>query len=113
MSEPSSKTPPAIAKPYWVLRDPVTLVSVILSLAAIIWFYAYVGRFNSGRDLSALAWLKSSWNPETDYEHGMLFPFLILGLIIYQFKTLREVAGKGSNLGLVAVFIGVVLYAVS
>jgi len=38
---------------------------------------------------------------------------VIAGLIIYQFKTLRSVAGKGSYLGLAAVFVGVLLYAVS
>lgn len=99
--------------PNGVLRDPATLVSAILSLAAIIWFFGFEPRFGADRSASVFAWLKGAWNGETDYEHGILFPFVIVGLIIYQFKGLREAAGKGSNLGLVAVFIGAVFYAIA
>lgn len=95
------------------MRDPVTLVSVILSLAAIAWFFGFELRFGGDRSQSVFAWLRDAWNDENDYEHGILFPFVILGLIVYQFKGLREAAGKGSNLGLVAVLVGAALYAVS
>ena len=100
-------------KPEGVLRDPVTLVSVILSLAAIVWFFGFELRFGADRSQSTFAWLAGAWNDENDYEHGILFPFVILGLVIYQFKALRAAAGKGSNLGLLAVFIGAALYAIS
>lgn len=113
MSETAFNTETPTAKPKGLFRDPVTVVSVILSLAAIVWFFGFESRFGGGREESVFGWLKSAWNGENDYEHGILFPFVILGLIIYQFKALREVAGKGSNLGLVAVFIGVALYAIS
>lgn len=93
--------------------SPGMIVSVILSLAAIIWFFGFEARFGGNRSQSVFSWLESAWNGENDYEHGILFPFVIAGLIIYQFKTLRSVAGKGSYLGLAAVFVGVILYAVS
>lgn len=96
-----------------MLHDPATLVSVILSLAAIVWFFGFQGRYGADRDISAFGWLASAWNDENDYEHGILFPFVILGLIVYQYKNLVSVAGKGSNAGLLAVFIGAVLYAVA
>ena len=89
------------------------IVSVILSLAAIICFFGFEPRYGSDRSQSALVWVESAWNGETDYEHGILFPFVIAGLIIYQFKNLRRSVGKGSNLGLVAVFIGALLYIVA
>ncbi|MEP2777033.1 MAG: exosortase/archaeosortase family protein [Luteolibacter sp.] len=113
MSDPANTSSASTAvKPIreW---DPVVVVSVISFTAAIIWFFGFESRFGDGRGSSVFKWLKSAWNPETDYEHGILFPFVIAGLIIYQFKTLRTVAGKGSNLGLIAVFVGAVLYAVS
>lgn len=113
MSETAFNTETPTAKPKGLFRDPVTVVSVILSLAAIVWFFGFESRFGSNRSQSVFGWLESAWNGENDYEHGILFPFVILGLIIYQFKALREVAGKGSNLGLVAVFIGAALYAIS
>lgn len=87
--------------------------SVFASVAAIIWFYGFEPRFATDRSMSVFEWLRGAWNPETDYEHGILFPFVILGLIIYQFKGMRAVAGKGSGLGLVAVFIGAALFVIS
>lgn len=93
--------------------NPLTLIAGLLSLAAIIWFYGFESRFATDRSMSTFEWLKSAWNKENDYEHGMLIPFVILGLVIYQFKALREAAEKGSWWGLVAVFIGAVFYAIS
>ncbi len=63
--------------------------------------------------MSTFQWLNGAWNGETDYEHGILFPFVILGLIVYQFKSLRSAAGKGSWVGLIAVFVGALLFAAS
>lgn len=68
-------------------------------------------RYNSARTASAFGWLYSAWNPETDYEHGILFPFLIAGLIIYQLKAIRAAAGDGSAWGLGVVVLGTLLYA--
>lgn len=88
-------------------------ISAVLSILAIIWFFGFESRFGGDRSASVLGWLYSAWNPETDYEHGILFPFVIAGLIIYQWKTLRRVAGDGSNIGLIFVFLGAVYYAVA
>lgn len=95
--------------------NPLILVAGILSLAAVIWFYGFEPRFAADRSMSTFEWLKGAWNGETDYEHGILFPFVILGLIIFRFKDLREAAAndKGSFLGLVAVFLGAALYAIA
>ncbi|MGL4400378.1 MAG: exosortase/archaeosortase family protein [Luteolibacter sp.] len=86
-------------------------VVVLLSAGVVVWFYQFEARYGSGRGESAFRWIYSAWNPETDYEHGLLFPFLIAGLIIYRFKDLKAAAGRGSNWGLLSIFIGVVLYA--
>jgi exosortase len=86
-------------------------IAVMLSVLVLLWFFLFERRYGSTRGLSAFEWIVSAWNPETDYEHGLLFPFLIAGLIIYRFKDLREAVGRGSNWGLLSIFIGVVLYA--
>lgn len=95
--------------------NPLILVAGVLSLVAVIWFYGFEPRFATDRSQSVFGWLNGAWNGETDYEHGLLFPFVILGLIIYRFKDLREAAAndKGSFLGLIAVFVGAALYAIS
>lgn len=83
-----------------------------LSVAVLAWFYFFVQRYGIHRDFSAFQWVSSAWNGETDYEHGILFPFVIGGLIIYRLKDLRAAAGKGSWWGLAVVLLGVVFYAV-
>lgn len=80
---------------------------LLLSLAVVVWFYGFQ---NSQRGPSALRWVYSAWNPETDYEHGLLFPIVIAGLIIYRFKDLKAAVGEMDLRGLLAVFAGVFLY---
>jgi exosortase len=87
--------------------------SIVVSVAAVIWFYAWVPRFSASRSVSAAGWIWSSWNDETDYEHGKLFPIVIVGLIIYKLKDLKAAAGKGSAIGLWVIFIGILLYIAS
>lgn len=86
-------------------------VAVLLSLGVLLWFYQFEARYGAGRGASAFQWIVSAWNPETDYEHGLLFAPLIAGLIIYRYKDLKAAAGPGSNWGLVFIFVGVLLYA--
>jgi exosortase len=92
--------------------DPVRGIAAVLSVVAILWFYLFVERYGVSREESAFAWIKAAWNPETDYEHGALFPFVIGGLILYRWKNLKSVAGKGEWWGLAAVFFGIILFAI-
>lgn len=84
---------------------------LIFSILVLAWFYGMVPRYGAGRDMSAASWLLSAWNDESDYEHGLLFPFVIAGLIIYRIKDLKATVGEGSYWGLCVVFVGVLLYA--
>lgn len=93
--------------------DPLILVSAVLSLLAIIWFFGIEARFGVNRSQSVFGWLESAWNGENDYEHGILFPFVILGLVIFQFKKLKTLAGEPDYLGLIPVLVGAVLYAIA
>lgn len=86
-------------------------VPVLLAVLVVAWFYQFEPRYGAGRTQSAVEWIVDAWNPETDYEHGLLFPILIAGLIIYRFKDLKAAAGQGSLWGMVSILIGVVLYA--
>jgi exosortase len=88
-------------------------VPVVLSVLVLVWFYGIETRFGPTRGQSALGWLASAWNSETDYEHGLLFPFVIAGLIIYRLKDLRAVVDRGEIWGLAAVLVGAMFYAAS
>ena len=113
ISELNEPLPAENRRPVPPKIDPVVVISAVLSLGIVIWFYGFVPRFATDRSMSTFEWLNDAWNGETDYEHGVLFPFVILGLIVYQFKSLRAAAGKGSWVGLVPVLIGALLFAAS
>ncbi|MCF7674032.1 MAG: exosortase/archaeosortase family protein [Akkermansiaceae bacterium] len=108
-SPPQPATPHVSAAPPAIRPD--TLIVIGLSVAVVLFFFAWVPRYGPVRGSSALAWLYSAWNGETDYEHGLIFPFLITGLIIYRFQSLRSAVGKGSWLGLAVVLLGALFYA--
>ncbi len=88
-------------------------LSLVLSTALVIWFYGIEVKFGPSRSLSAFGWIQSAWNGENDYEHGVLFPFVIAGLILYKFKDLKAYAASGSGWGLLSVACGVLLYVAS
>ena len=86
--------------------SPVTWLAAAATLAVIVWFYGFEPRFGPAHTHSSLGWLYSAWNPSTDYEHGKLIPFIILGLIFYRFKELRASLSEGSLWGLLFVLVG-------
>jgi exosortase len=83
---------------------------LIASAAVLVWFFCLETRFGRGHVHSALGWLKSAWNPTTDYEHGKLVPLVMIGLIIYRFKELRASVQPGSLWGLLSVVVGCLFY---
>jgi exosortase len=83
---------------------------IIATVAVLVWFYCFEARFGPKHFQSALAWLKSAWNPATDYEHGKLVPLVMIGLIVYRFKELRASVSPGSMWGLLSVIVGCLLY---
>jgi exosortase len=84
---------------------------VVAAVLGLLWFYWFEQRYGGGRDQSALKWIWSAWNSENDFEHGPLFPLVIVGLIVHRWKSLRELAGAGDWRGLLPVLAGVLLFA--
>lgn len=109
----TSVTPPAGGGTVpGVRRGGVALwFSLALTLALLLWYYAFEPRYGAGRVQSAFDWLWSAWNSENDYEHGPLFPLVIVGLIVHRLRALRDAADGGSVWGLAAVVVGAVFYA--
>ncbi|MES2995276.1 MAG: exosortase/archaeosortase family protein [Verrucomicrobiota bacterium] len=81
-----------------------------MSITLIGWFYLIVERYGGGRDQSAIEWLRSAWNSENDFEHGPLFPLVVLGMICFRFREMRATAGRGNSIGLWVVFAGILFY---
>ena len=108
LPEPVSSVLPAIS--HQKSTRLVGGLSLIFSVAILVWFYGFQPRYGSDRGSSAFGWIYSAWNGETDYEHGLLFPLVIAGLIIYRLKDLKLAVSKGSGWGLFWVFVGILFY---
>ena len=111
---PSTSFESSIDGPQLGDDDPVKRYSwgpLVMSVLILVWFYGFEIRYGSNRSQTALDWLWSAWNSENDYEHGPLFPLIIIGLLVYRFKDLKAAAGPGSAWGLVVVALGALLYA--
>ena len=86
------------------------LFVVFSSLAVLVWFFCFEQRYGVAHNVSTLSWLLSSWNPITDYEHGKLSPFIIVGLILYRQKEIRAAVAPSSLWGLIPVIVGCLFY---
>lgn len=86
---------------------------VVVSVLILLWFYGFETRYGSNRGQSALGWLWSAWNSETDYEHGPLFLLIIGGLVVHRLRNLKAAVGNGSAWGLLVVCVGALFYAVA
>lgn len=87
------------------------LAPSLVTLAVSVWFFGFQERYAVDRSHSAVEWLISAWNESNDFEHGPLFPLIIAGLLFHRFKDLKSHAGPGDIKGLLAVFVGVLMYA--
>ncbi len=85
----------------------ISLLSCGIILA---WFYLIIPGYGPGREQSLLHVLYDSWNTETRYEHGVMFPFIILGLFAYQWKNIMISIREGEWQALLLIGIGCLLY---
>ena len=89
---------------------PVYWLGIGLAALVLVWFYALAPGFGPGRNMSALSWLECSWNSETDYEHGFLIPFIIVGMVALRWKQLRGAAAHGEWRGAALLVLGAMTY---
>ena len=110
-SDSTDSSTPTMPSRHGLGVDLNRWVVIICSFLLVLWFFGFVERFGptSGRR-SALHWLYSAWNPSTDYEHGKMVVFIIIGLIAYRFKEIRASLGIGSWWGLAAVALGCLFF---
>jgi exosortase len=85
-------------------------VSVGVTSLVLIWFFCIETRYGPGHGRSALGWLRSTWTPVTDYEHGKIVPFVIIGLIVYRFRDIRALIQPGSLWGMAWIVLGCLFY---
>jgi exosortase len=89
------------------------LFALIATALVLAFFFLLLPAYGPGRVNSLFQVLYSSWNSETRYEHGVFFPFIILGLLAYRWKDIRSSYGPGESKGLILLGIGCLLYIVA
>lgn len=82
---------------------------VAIGAALLAFFYGYLPLFSDG-NISSIGWLISSWNKETNYEHGFLVPIIMIGLIIYRWADLKKMPHTTAWTGLFVLIAGILFF---
>jgi exosortase len=91
-----------------LVKNPVALLIGAVILGTLYYFFFMLPLYG-GLPISNWAW--GRYEPQYNYEHGKIVPFIFLFLIWYHRKRLREAPGQGSNWGLLVILLGVMFYA--
>jgi exosortase len=91
----------------WAKRDPLAPALLLTIVATLVYFFGFVKLFTNG-SLSTLTWAWQAWNPETNYEHAKIIPFITLFLIWLARNKLKVAPVSSSQWGWL--FIGVGLF---
>lgn len=93
----------------WIKRNPVATVLLAALTLTLIYFFGFVRIFANGH-LSTFTWAWLAWNPETNYEHAKLIPFITVALIWYSRDKLRAAPIGSSKWGWVFIAFGALLF---
>ncbi len=108
-SSTDSINPSVSAAGYGGVLTPKVIAGGIF-LSAVIWYYCFVPRFGSDHSYTSISWLIGSWNPKTDYEHGKLAIFIIMGMLFSRHKEIKSSVSEGSYWGLLSVVLGCLFF---
>jgi len=84
-----------------------------LTVLVVVYFFGLVPAFGPARANSALAIWTSAWNKENDFDHGWMFPPLMLGLLWWKREEFLKARGKGDWLGLLSVLCGAAFFVLA
>ena len=109
MTAASSTHDAAGATLAWIRRNPFATALVAVVVLTLIYFFGFVKIFVNGQT-STFTWAWQAWNPETNYEHAKLIPFITAFLIWYARDKLRAAPISSSPWGWIFIAIGVLLF---
>ena len=93
----------------WIKRNRTSALLLFTIAATLVYFLGFVRLFLNG-GVSTLTWAWQSWNPETNYEHAKLIPFIIAFLIWYDRNKLKRAPLGSSAWGWLFIGIGLFLF---
>ena len=75
----------------------------------VVYFFGFFHVFKNGTESAAL-WASRAWNSENNQEHSWFIMPIVLGLLWYHSGKIREARKEPSNLGLLWLLAGVVMF---
>ena len=96
----------------WVSREPRAAWWVAAFAMAVIVFFGVIPLF-SNYSLTAFRWVWQAWNPETNYEHGVIIPWVALFLFLHALPKLKGLPIGPSAWGIWWIAGGVFLFLVA
>lgn len=93
----------------WLRAHSFALLLGAMVVVILTYFFAFLPLF-SGERLSTFRWAWEAWNPEANYEHAKLIPFIVLFLVWYHREQLRTAPISSSPWGWLFIGLGLFLY---
>lgn len=109
--ETSAEMSPSKSAPQRVSRDEWLAIGMLAAVLVV--FYGVFRHFGPMKGEPAVVTWTRAWNKESDFEHGWIFPPLVIGLIGWRWKEISASRSEGEWLGLVMALGGALLYVVS
>lgn len=113
LAQPSPPESGAPARSHPLVQQYLPHLSWAACFAIFYWFFWYYPAYGPEHAVSALRMLVSSWNPETRYEHGFMFPFIIIGIMASRWKQMRAASTAGELWGILPMIVGTLLFMAS
>jgi len=88
-------------------------LAIGLTVLLLVAFYGVFQHFGPMKGEPAVVTWARAWNKESDFEHGWIFPPLVIGLICWRWKEIQASRSKGEWLGLIIALGGAILYVLS
>lgn len=88
-------------------------ISLLLGVLLLAWPYLALPEFGSSGQESSIAWLISSWNKQTDYEHGWLVVPIIAFMLFHARRSIAQAPRRIDWRGLLLFLPGCLLLMLS
>src|SRR2546423_14624559 len=93
-----------------IRRDPVSALLLATIIVTFVYFFGWLHLFTNG-SLSTWTWAWQAWNPETNYEHAKIIPFITFFLVWHARNKLKVAPIGSSRWGWLFIGLGLFFFA--
>src|ERR1035437_6332458 len=93
----------------WIQSNWQGIAAGIVLVAVYLFYFGFLKIFYNGQQ-STWTWAWNAWNPENNYEHAKLIPFIVVFLVWHSRDKLKAAPVGSSNWGWLFIAVGLFLY---